>query len=200
MRIWSLQQTLEPAVWCNNPLMKIIAQLHQSGVPLEELQFRPANKVFHFGGDASSVASWSIHLPVTINGKNGLIQTFIVDGNTPFLIGRPILQFFAVMINYQTDAISLQDGAWQPAKRGPRGEYLLQLSDPGATWTSTDVHFDLMTNETVEQIDERVSDDVVTLHSSTLNQHSDQVHLRSPSMWRNLMTLSRTLDKKINMT
>ena len=40
----------------HNPPMKIIAQLHQSGVPLEELQVRPANKVFHFGGDASSVA------------------------------------------------------------------------------------------------------------------------------------------------
>ena len=144
----------------------------------------------------------AIHLPVTINGKNGLIQTFIVDGSTPFLIGRPILQFFAVMINYQTDAISLQDGAWQPAKRGPRGEYLLQLSDPGATWTSTDVHFDLMTDETVEQIDERVSDDVVTLqlYLESTQRRSDQVHLRSPSMWRNLMTLSRTLDKKINMT
>ena len=147
----------------HTPLMKILGQLLQSGVSIEDLKFRPANKVFHFGGDATSLASWSVHLPVTINGKNGRIQTFIVDGNTPFLIGRPILQFFAVMINYQTDMLSLENGDWKPATRGPRGEYLLQLNEPGSTWSSTDVHYDLMTDETVEQLDERVSDDVVNL-------------------------------------
>ena len=117
----------------HNTLMTIIAQLYNHGVLLEELQFRPANKISDFGGDATGLASWSVHLPVTIDGRNGLTQAFIVDGNTPFLIGRPILQFFAVMINYQTDNISLQGGDWQPATRGPRGEYLLPLSDPSST-------------------------------------------------------------------
>ena len=149
----------------HNPLMRVIEQLLQDGVPLDELRFRPANKVFHFGGDASSVASWSVHLPVKINGKNGLIQTFTVDGNTPFLIGRPILQFFAVKIDYQTDAISLENGDWTPAIRGPRGEYLLQLNQLDSPWTSSNVHFDLMTDETAEQIDERVGDDVATLQA-----------------------------------
>ena len=48
--------------------------------------------MFGFGGDANRHADWSVKLPVYIEGQAGYIETFIVEGNTPLLIGRPILQ------------------------------------------------------------------------------------------------------------
>ena len=147
----------------HNPLMIVLSQLLKNGINLDDLQFRPASKIFHFGGDATGLASWSIHLPVTIEGSHGRLQVFIVDGNTPFLVGRPILQHFAVMIDYQKDAITVHQGPWKPALRGHKGEYMIQLSETGNMWSFDAVSFDLMTDETVQQLDERNIDDCVDL-------------------------------------
>ena len=100
----------------HNGLMTLLTQMHSFGITMDSLRFRPANKLFHFsfGRGSSGLASWSIHLPTVINGSPGL-QVFIVEGNTLFLIGRPILSHFGIKIDYKTDAISIQDGPWTPA-------------------------------------------------------------------------------------
>ena len=106
----------------HNPLMNVLVQLPKNGINVNDLQFRPASKIFHFGVDATGLASWSIHPPVTIEGAHGRVQVFIVDGNTPFVVGRPILQHFAVIVDYQKDAITVHQGPWKPALRGHKGD------------------------------------------------------------------------------
>ena len=141
--------------------MRVLTQLIKTGVRMDDLQFRPASKIFQFGGDATGLASWSIH----IDGQHGRLQVFIVEGNTPYLVGRPILQHFGVMIDYQKDAISLNQGDWKPASRGQRGKYMLQLSDPNKPWSLDAVSFDLMTDETIEQLDEHSTEDCVNFQT-----------------------------------
>ena len=113
----------------HNGLMTLLTQMHSFGITMDSLRFRPANKLFHFsfGRGSSGLASWSIHLPTVINGSPGRLQVFIVEGNAPFLIGRPVLSHFGVKIDYKTDSISIQDGPWTPASRGNRGEYTLPI-------------------------------------------------------------------------
>ena len=88
-------------------LLTVLTYLQVHSVDISSLQFRPANKLFQFGGDHTGHAAWSIHLPVIVDGKSGRIQVFIVDGGTPFLVGRPILAYFGIKIDYQKDTWSL---------------------------------------------------------------------------------------------
>ena len=97
------------------------------GVPIERFMFMATNKLFGFGGDANRKSDWSVRLPVYIEGQPGYIETFIVEGSTPLLIGRPILQALNIKIDYNQNKISVQYGEWKDTTMGEKGEYLLQL-------------------------------------------------------------------------
>ena len=109
-------------------LMKIIDYMRGRGVQPERYLFMPTNKTFGFGGDASRQADWSVRLPVYLSGKAGYMECVIVEGATPLLIGRPILQALKLQMNYELD-----DGV----ENDPTGSY---------------VDFDFVTNETYAAI------------------------------------------------
>ena len=50
----------------HNTLMNLLHCLHLRDHDVATLRFRSVNKMFHFGGDASSLSSWCVHLPVTV--------------------------------------------------------------------------------------------------------------------------------------
>ena len=76
----------------HRPIMSAINHLLQRGVPSQRIKFCRANRRFMFGGDNSLTADWAVQLPVFIQGIPGRIQAFIVEGDTPLLIGRPVLK------------------------------------------------------------------------------------------------------------
>ncbi|CAJ1372449.1 unnamed protein product [Effrenium voratum] len=117
-------------------LMQLLTKLYHKGLPLEEIQFSRTNKSFRFGGDNSSISTWSVHLPVFMAGYKGRIQTFIVEGGTPLLIGRPVLEALKVKIDYCR----------------PMGEYLLRLDDGIEDAIHHDLTFDYMTNDVVTDV------------------------------------------------
>ena len=73
----------------HNVLMQFIDLMYLRGVPPEKFKFLATNKTFGFGGDARRQSDWSCRLPVWIEGKHGFMECFIVEGNTPLLVGRP---------------------------------------------------------------------------------------------------------------
>ena len=91
--------------------------------------FAPVNKTFLFGGDNRSLADWCVHLPVWVGGTKGRIQCFLVPGEMPILIGRPILKALRVKMDYDTDQVSIMGEPWTKALQGPKGEYVLALDD-----------------------------------------------------------------------
>ena len=91
-------------------LMKIIDYMRGRGVQPERFLFMPTNKTFGFGGDASRQADWSVRLPVYLSGKAGYMECFIVEGATPLLIGRPILQALKLQMNYDTNHADVPTG------------------------------------------------------------------------------------------
>ena len=135
----------------HNTLMMNLKLLHEAGRDLQHLCFRPVDKTFHFGGDASSRSEWSVHLPVNIGGTFGRLQVFVIPGDTPFLLGRPILKHFKIQIDYAADKISFDGGDWTYATKGRREEYLINLhcsqDDWCRPWT-----FDLMTDDTISNL------------------------------------------------
>ena len=134
-------------------LMSIIDHLRAKGVPLSRFLFANTNKTFGFGGDANRQADWSIRLPVYIQKQAGYVECFIVEGNTPLLIGRPILKALNIKVDYCNNSMSIRDEAWHPAVLGEKGEYLLRLDDG----VDDDPHgehiiFDYVTSETCSAI------------------------------------------------
>ena len=141
-------------------VMGYIQHICSLGVPLDHFRFRPTDKTFHFGGDTEAHSSWSVHMPTFINGIPGRIQCFIVEGNTPMLLGRPILKALNIKVDYTTDTFSTDGITWQKIPLGSRQEHLLQLDDLQDTPPSNqDYHYDLVTTETYDVTTNNTTDD-----------------------------------------
>ncbi len=127
------------------PLRRYLEHLGQMGYPLEKIEFVKCCRTFHFGGDAASLSSWTVKLPVFINQKVGRIQAYLVKGETPMLLGRPIMEALGLLMDFHGQPIKFMDGVWQSPTRGRHGEYLLSLTcdyQPGAPVNCLD--FDLV--------------------------------------------------------
>ena len=137
--LYGIQDGGASSVVCgHDALMRIIDHMKARGVPVERFLFAATNKVFGFGGDANRHADWSVRLPVYIEGQAGYIETFIVEGNTPLLIGRPILQALNIKIDYSSNQVSIQDGDWEALTMTPRTPVL--PSPTTRTWTTIHLH------------------------------------------------------------
>ncbi|CAE7928185.1 GIP [Symbiodinium necroappetens] len=131
----------------HRPVMEAIEHLISRGVPESRFEFSRVDKTFRFGGDASGHASWAVHLPVVISRVPGRLQTFIVEGDTPILIGRPA-KALQVKTDFERDLCSVLGAEFSAATLGERGEFLLRLDDGLDEDTLLQpLAFDLMTDE-----------------------------------------------------
>ena len=165
--LYGIQDGGASSVVCGHDvLMRIIDHMKERGVPVERFLFAATNKVFGFGGDANRHADWSVRLPVYIEGQAGYIETFIVEGNTPLLIGRPILQALNIKIDYNSNQVSIQDGEWKAADMGEKGEYLLCLDNGVADDPlGKNITFDYVTTDTCAAITNYEDlDDYISIH------------------------------------
>ena len=77
----------------------------------------------------------------------------MVDGATPLLVGRPILQALQVCMSHATSKMTIMGGEETDVPLGERGEYLLQLDDGvEADPHGEHVAFDYITDETLTTI------------------------------------------------
>ncbi|CAE7540759.1 GIP, partial [Symbiodinium necroappetens] len=84
-------------------------------------------------------------------GIHGRIQCFLVSGEMPVLIGRPILKALKVKMDYDHDKVSIMGEPWTEALVGPKGEYLLALDDGLSPDTlDTEYAFDYVTDDCVD--------------------------------------------------
>ena len=156
-------------------VMDYVDYLIQKGIKVDALQFRLCDKTFHFGGDRELHSEWSVHLPVWIANKYGRLQCFIVEGNTPMLLGRPILKALKVKVNYDDDTYSVDGSPWAPVPTGDKKEHLIQLDfglDPKNL--ETEPQFDLMTTDTFDIIHYDNNQDSETFNIHHYLQHTDR--------------------------
>lgn len=103
---------------------------------------------------------------MSITGKHGRAQVFLIKGETPLLCGRPIIESLGLVIDFAQRKMRFQDGPWTQATLGYHGEYLLPLWEPyddDYPYYNPDLlHFDLLlagdgevdpTSITMEQFD-----------------------------------------------
>ncbi|CAE7901478.1 GIP [Symbiodinium sp. KB8] len=132
-------------------MMAAIQAFVEKGVHPDAFLFARTHKTFLFGGDNRSLADWCLHLPVWVGGVRGRIQCFLVPGEMPILVGRPILKALKVKMDYDHDKVSITGEPWTEALVGPKGEYLLALDDGLSPDTmDSEFAFDYVTDDCVD--------------------------------------------------
>ena len=106
------------------------------------------SRTFHFGGDHSSLSRWIARVPVFINNSFGYVEGFIIPGETPMLMGRPIMENLGIVINFRQHQMMFDGHDWRPITLGRHGEYLLSLIEAfDLELSSQPPHFDLKLND-----------------------------------------------------
>ena len=134
----------------SGPLIRYMHHLKQLGYDSSQLKLQRCQRTFHFGGDHQKVSSWAATVPVYLNGTHGLLQGFVLKGETPMLVGRPIIKALDMSIDFARQQIKFGDNDWQDAVLGRHEEYLWDLTATFETeqldWEPT---FDLQLDETL---------------------------------------------------
>ena len=187
---YGLQDGGASSVVCGHTtLMRIVDYLKHKGVSPDNFKLLATNKTFGFGGDASRQADWSCRLPAWIDGKRGFMECFIVEGSTPLLIGRPILQALKIQMDYNDNKMSVQGGPWMAVPLGEKGEYLLRLDDGlplQESLTESEVSFDFITDDSWKAVSP-------TMRTSTATSTSTSTWLLRIAILRGKPSMHETL-------
>ena len=109
------------------PFMRYVLKLKETGYNITEIKFMRCQRMFFFGGDASLACSWTVRLPLCVGGKHGYVQMYLLPGETPMLLGRPIMEALGLVLDCPERIFNFDDMPWQEAVVGAHGEYLLSL-------------------------------------------------------------------------
>ncbi len=111
------------------PFKRYVEQLEKCGYDISNLQFMRCERRFHFGGDAQADCRWTVKLPIYVGGRFGYVQMYLLKGETPMLLGRPIMENLGILLDCRNKMLKFDDSPWFPAVVGASGEYLLPLLD-----------------------------------------------------------------------
>lgn len=92
-------------------------------------------------------------LPFFINNTYGVLHGFTLTGETPTLIGRPVIQALELTIDFAQQRSKFGDRPWQTAVLGKHEEYLLALTDAfDSDQLDMEPSFDLQLDEQLGRI------------------------------------------------
>ena len=110
------------------PFKRYVQHLSEIGYPVNTIRFARCERQFQVGGEPSSKARWTVDLPVMIDGQYGTIQCYLVPGNTPMLMGRPVIEALRMSIDFSGKRVRFGSFPSQSVLIGRRGECLLSLT------------------------------------------------------------------------
>ena len=131
------------------PFLRYVEHLRRLDYPVDDIVLKKADRTFFFGGDHQAKSNWTVHLPVFIKGTAGLIQGFLLKGETPMLLGRPVASELGLRVDFKEHTMRYHpDESWRSCLLGRHGEYLIPLTEdfePGLL--EVPISFDLVMEE-----------------------------------------------------
>ena len=85
----------------SGPFHRYVQHLQDLGYPVDSLKMQRCSRTFHFGGDHSTTSHWIATIPIFVNSVMGFAQAFIIKGETPMLMGRPIIEELGIVVNFK---------------------------------------------------------------------------------------------------
>ena len=111
------------------PFHRYVEHFKQLGFAVETIKMRRTCRTFHFGGDHLTMSHWITRVPIFLNNNFGFDQAFIIKGETPILMGRPIIEALGIVINFKRQQMIFEGHPWRQITIGRHGEYLLSLTE-----------------------------------------------------------------------
>ena len=140
-----------------NTLENYIIHHLQRGVDLRGLSLHYCHKPLRFGNDQSLVSTTVARVPMACGGRCGRIFVYLIPGDTPFLVARPIMEALGLSIDFGTQSIRWPDQDWLLATRGQSGNYEIDLADGDFTGDYND--FDLWPDDsTISAVPDSLGD------------------------------------------
>ena len=84
---------------------------------------------FSFWGWSLNNQHWIAKIPIFVNSAMGFAHAFIIKGETPMLMGRPIIEKLGLIVNSKRRTMMFEGHPWRPITMGKMGEYLLSLTE-----------------------------------------------------------------------
>ena len=113
----------------SGPFRRYIGHLQELGYPVSSIEMQKTHRTFHFGGDHSTLCQWVAKIPMFVNHVFGFVQAFLIKGETPMLMGRPIIEALGIVVNFRQRTMMFEGHPWRPITMGLHGEYLLSLTE-----------------------------------------------------------------------
>ena len=66
-------------------------------------------------------------LPIRFGKRVGEILVYVVEGSTPFLFARPVIEQMELMVDLGEKLLRWKNGPWFPVVSSPIGHYLLDM-------------------------------------------------------------------------
>lgn len=131
------------------PFVRYVEHLRGLAYPVDGILLKKADRTFFFGGDHQAKSHWTVHLPVFIKGHLGFIQGFLLQGETPMLLGRPVASELGLCVDFKDHQMRYHpEASWRPCLLGRHGEYLIPLTeDFESSRLDTPPGFDLVLEE-----------------------------------------------------
>ena len=110
-----------------NTLKNYVNKLQDNGYDVQKIKFHSCEKVFRFGNDKTELSELCAILPVSFGRRVGEILVYVVDGSTPFLFARPVMEQMELTVDFGEKRLRWKGGPWFPVVSSPIGHYLLDM-------------------------------------------------------------------------
>ena len=103
--------------------------LLMGGYDVHSVPVWKCEKGLRFGNGGKDVTTYCVLVPTFFNGRRRDILMYVLNSNTPCLLGRPALENFGISIDYKSKKISWDGQRFTDATLGPKGEFIVHLAE-----------------------------------------------------------------------
>ena len=119
-----------------------------------EVSIYQCSKGFRFGNSQREVTNVCCLFPIYIGGKKRRILCYVIDGEAPILMGRPMMERLGMAVDFANQKVRYgKDLDWQPALFGKKGEYIIRLTQNIGTCQEGQPYEILMPQDFEDHID-----------------------------------------------
>ena len=90
-----------------------------------EIKHEAADRSFRFGACDVKKSRHAVSFPIDLQGNEIIVKVYLVDGNVPFLVARPLLEEWGIVCDYRNRKLMiLANGQWCPMLQNDKGHMI----------------------------------------------------------------------------
>ena len=137
-------------------IRRYLAYLMEKGFDIHSIPVFACEKGFKYGNSQREITTRCMMLPMFVGGRRIDVLTYVIKGEAPILIGRPLLEKLGLTVSYERKEMHWPGCDWESIPTGPKGEHTLHLGKDLSSWDGGEPDMVLMPDD----VDRHVGDPV----------------------------------------